>query len=364
MRGPGQTPSPGSRLANRLTRVTVCEHGHGSIDRRKEPTRWGGNLGAQAHRLNHLGSAKLTPSPLSTIHEHKPYERYEPLFAKLLTRCRVRSSGHRFRFKNKRYSLDASTIELCLSVFPSAKYKTTKGAIKLHVGLDHQGYLPEFVSITEGKTADVSAARALQCPKGSIVVMDRGYIDDAWFNQLNTKNIFFVTRLSRGARYHVLEQRKVHEDQGLISDQSIELTGTKAKKACPIRLRRIGYRDPNTGKPYGFVTNPFKLSAKTIADLYKARWQVERFVKWIKQNLKIKTFLGTSNHAVLTPVWIAFCVYVILAFVKFQSKLALSTLQILRLLQRNSFERRDLMALLRGDPPQHAFVNDKQMRLI
>ena len=148
------------------------------------------NLGAQAHRLYHLGSARLTRSTLSRIHEHKPYKRYEQRFAKWLTRCRSRSPGHPFRFKNKRYLLDASTIEWCLSVFPWAKYKTTKGAIKLHVGLDHQGYFPEFVSITEGKTADVSAARALPFPKGSIVVMDRGYIDNAWFNQLKIRRTF------------------------------------------------------------------------------------------------------------------------------------------------------------------------------
>ena len=157
------------------------------------------NLSAQAHRLYHLGSARLTRSTLSRINEDKPYPLYEALFGKRLARCRNRPSGHRFRFNNKLYLLDASMIDLCLSVFPWAQYKTTKGAIKLHVGLDYEGSIPEFVSITEGKTGDVTAGRVLQFPKGSIVVMDRGYTDYAWFNQLNTKQIFFVTRLKRGA---------------------------------------------------------------------------------------------------------------------------------------------------------------------
>ena len=322
------------------------------------------NLSAQAHRLYHLGSARLTRSTLSRINEDKPYPLYEALFGKRLARCRNRPSGHRFRFNNKLYLLDASMIDLCLSVFPWAQYKTTKGAIKLHVGLDYEGSIPEFVSITEGKTGDVTARRVLQFPKGSIVVMDRGYIDYAWFNQLNTNKIFFVTRLKRGTRYRVMEHRQVDQKQGLSSDQTIELTAAKASKACPIRLRRIGYRDPDTGTHYFFLTNHFKLSAKTIADIYKARWQVELFFKWIKQNLKIKTFLGTSKNAVLTQIWIELCVYLMLAFLKFQSKLALSTQQILRLLQLNLFEKCDLMALLRGDPPQNQFVNDQQMALL
>ena len=215
------------------------------------------NLSAQAHRLYPLGSARLTRSTLSRINEDKPYPLYEALFGKLLARCRNRPSGHRFRFKNKLYLLDASMIELCLSVFPWAKYKTTKGAIKLHVGLDYEGSIPEFVSITEGKTGDVTAGRALQLPKGSIVAMDRGYIDYGWFNQLNTNKIFFVTRLKRGTRYRVMEHRQVDQKQGLSSDQTIELTAAKASKACPIRLRRIGYRDPDTGTHY-FTAVPLR----------------------------------------------------------------------------------------------------------
>lgn len=308
------------------------------------------NISSQAHRLYHLGSAKLTRSNLSRINEDKPYVLYEVLFGKLLSRCQGMASSHDFRFKNPLYSLDASTIDLCLAVFPWADFRTTKGAIKLHVGLNHAGYLPEFVTVTEGKVHDVTIGRVLKFPKGSIVVVDRGYNDYAWYNQLTEKGIFFVTRLKSNAKTRVVQRRPVPAGKGLTCDQSIEFTGVLTAKKCSIPLRRIGFRDPESGKHYVFLTNNFKLAAKTIADIYKARWQVELFFKWIKQNLKIKSFIGTSKNAVMTQIWIALCVYLLLAFIKFQSKLNKSMQQILRLLQLNLFEKRDLMALLRGHP--------------
>lgn len=309
------------------------------------------NISAQAHRLYHLGSAKLTRSNLSRINEDKPYALYEALFGKLLSRCQGMAPGHAFRFGNPLYSLDASTIDLCLSAFPWADFRTTKGAIKLHVGLNHAGYLPEFVTITDGKTSDIEAGRALAFPKGSMVAIDRGYNDYAWYNQLTEKRIFFVTRLKSNAKTRIVSRRTVLSGKGLTSDQTIKFTGAQTAKKCPTQLRRIGFRDPETGKHYVFLTNNFKLAAKTIADIYKARWQVELFFKWIKQNLKIKSFVGTSKNAVMTQIWIALCVYLLLAFIKFQSKLKKSMQQILRLLQLNLFEKRDLMALLRDDPP-------------
>ncbi len=308
------------------------------------------NMSAQSHRLYHLGSTKLSRSNLSRINEDKPYGLYEALFGKLLSRCQRMTPGHDFRFKNPLYSLDASTIDLCLSIFPWADFRTTKGAIKLHVGLNHDGYLPEFVTITEGKTQDISIGRTLKFPKGSIVAVDRGYNDYAWYNQLTSRGIFFVTRLKSDAATRVVQSRPVLAEKGLRSDQSIEFTGLRTAKKCPIQLRRIGYRDAETGKYYVFLTNNFKLAAKTIADIYKARWQVELFFKWVKQNLKIKSFLGTSKNAVMTQIWIAMCVYLLLAFIKFHSKLNKSMQQILRLLQLNLFDKRHLMTLLRGKP--------------
>jgi putative transposase len=322
------------------------------------------NISAQTHRLYHLGIAKLTRSNLSRMNKDKPYALYEELFGKLLTRCQGMAPGHDFRFDNPLYSLDASTIDLCLSAFPWANFRTTKGAIKLHVGLNHAGYLPEFVTITDGKTSDIEAGRALEFPRGSMVAIDRGYNDYAWYNQLTEKEIFFVTRLKSNAKTRVVSRRPVLSSKGLSSDQSIEFTGALTAKKCPIQLRRIGYRDLETGKHYVFLTNNFKLAARTIADIYKARWQVELFFKWIKQNLKIKSFVGTSKNAVMTQIWIALCVYLLLAFIKFQSKLKKSMQQILRLLQLNLFEKRDLMALLRGDPPLDIKANINQMALL
>jgi len=322
------------------------------------------NLSAQAHRLFHLGSAKLSRSNLSRINESKPYTLYEALFGKLLVRCQSVTPKHPFRFNNPLYSLDASTIDLCLSMFPWADFRATKGAIKLHVALNHSGYLPEFTTITEGKDHDVKVGRTLTFPKGSIVAIDKGYNDYKWYKQLTDKGIFFVTRLKVNAKYRIVERRAILKNKGLTCDQTIEFTGVQIAKKCPCRLRRVGYKCPDTGKKYIFLTNNFKLSAKTIADIYKARWQVELFFKWIKQNLKIKSFVGTSKNAVMTQIWIALCMYLLLAFLKFQSKLTKSMQQILRILHLNLFEKRDLMALLRGHPPRELNLNINQMPLL
>jgi len=322
------------------------------------------NLGAQKSKLYHLGVNKVTRSSLARVNEQQPCELYESLFGRLLNRCQAMAPGHGFRFHNKLYSLDASTIDLCLSVFPWAKFRTTKGAIKLHAAINHDGYLPSFVALTEGNVHEIKMVKYLQLPKGSIVVFDRGYIDYAWYNSLNSRNISFVTRQKRNADYQVLERREVNTPCGLTSDQVIRLTGTKAHQ-CPIKLRRVGYRDPQTGKHYVFVTNNFKLAAKTIADIYKSRWQIEMFFKWIKQNLKIKTFIGTSKNAVMTQIWIALCVYLILSYLKFTSCMDRSIQQILKLLQLNLFDRRDLIELIKGqnlDPP--GFINQNQMSLL
>lgn len=234
----------------------------------------------------------------------------------------------------------------------------------MHVGLNHTGYLPEFVTVTEGKTHDITVGRTLNFPKESIVAVDKGYNDYSWYKQLTDKGIYFVTRLKTNAKIRVIERWTVQKNKGVTCDQSIEFTGLQTAKKCPIKLRRIGYRDAETGKRYVFLTNNFKLAAKTIADIYKARWQVELFFKWIKQNLKIKSFVGTSKNAVMTQIWIALCVYLLLAYIKFKSKLTKSMQQMLRLLQLNLFEKRDLMTLLRGqiirdhlhDPNQISFV--------
>jgi len=286
---------------------------------------------------------------LARVNEKQPYTLYETLFGRLLGRCGQAAPGHGFRFKNKLYSLDASTIDLCLSMFPWAKFRRTKGAVKLHVGIDHEGYLPVFLSITDGKTADITAAHALTLPKQSIVAVDRGYVDFGWFNQLDTKEIYFVTRTKRGMKYSVKERNPVIRGQGVTSDQAIVLTSLRGK-AYPRTLRRVGYKDPETGNHYFFLTNNFKLAAKTIADIYKSRWQIELFFKWIKQNLKVKSFLGTSKNAVMTQIWVAMCMYLLLSYIKFMNRLGWSLQQILRVLQLNLFERRPLLEVLDNVP--------------
>lgn len=321
------------------------------------------NLSAQSHRLYHLGCAKLSRSTLARLNEDKPYELYEALFGKLLNRCQNTAPRHGFRFNNKLISIDSTTIDLCLAAFPWAEFRTTKGAIKLHVGLDHDGLMPTFMKVSEGKKTDIDIARSLSFPKKSIVVCDRGYNDYSWYKQLTLNDIYFVTRLKSNADYRVVDRRTVDTSQGLRCDQTIKFTGYYAKQNCDIKLRRVHYHDAETGIDYEFLTNNFKLSATTIAAIYKQRWQIELFFKWIKQNLKIKSFMGTSKNAVLTQIWIAMCVYLLLVYLKFCSKLDKSLQEIIRLLQINLFEKRDLMALLRGDPPDCHPACAKQVTL-
>ena len=350
----GRTFRKASRWSQFVTMTVAQLSGRNSLRDTVE------SLSSQAHRLYHLGCRKLSRSTLSRINEDKPYELYQALFGKLLTRCQSMAPRHNFRFKNKLISLDASTIDLCLEVFPWARFRSTKSAVKLHVGLNHDGYLPEFIKVTDGKISDIAAARSFTFPKGSIIVCDRGYNDYAWYNQLNNDDIFFVTRQKRNAKYRVVERREVSKKQGITSDQTIVFTGVQTQKKCAVPIRRIGYRCPETGRRYIFLTNNFTLAVNTIAQIYKSRWQIELFFKWIKQNLKIKRFVGTTRNAVMTQIWIAMCAYLLIAFIKFQSKVEKSMQQILRLFQINLFEKRELFSFLRGDPPINPGGNVKQ----
>lgn len=322
------------------------------------------NLQAQSHRLYHLGSTCLSRTTLARINEDKPYQLYEALFQKLLGRCLNQPRRHGFRFKNPLYALDSTTIDLCLSLYPWAVFRSTKGAVKLHVGLNHAGYLPEFNCITDGKTHDVVIGRRIHFAKGSIVAIDRAYTDYGWYNELNDKGIYFVSRQKSNASYRVIERQSVNKRQGITSDQLIEYTGFYAQQHYTGPMRRVGYRDPETGKHYVFITNHTKLSAKTIADIYKSRWQIELFFKCIKQNLKIKSFIGTSKNAVLTQIWIALCAYLMVTYLKFVHGLTRSVQQIVRRLQINLFDKRELIPLLRGDPIDHHRMDHRQVALL
>jgi len=302
-------------------------------------------LGAQARRLYHLGVKGVKRSTLSDANQDRPAEFFESVFHHLYAKCSAVAPKKRFRFKCKLYSFDSTVVDLCLSLFPWARFRKNKGGIKLHTLLDHDGHIPAFVQVTDAKTPDIVVARLLNLPPGSITVFDRAYIDFAWFGSLDEKDQFFVTRMKRNISYKVVERHEVERSKGITSDQVIVLTGAKAKE-CSIPLRRIGYRDPETGKHYVFLTNIGHLVAKTICDIYHDRWQIELFFKWIKQNLKIKTFFGASRNAVLTQVWIALITLLLLAFYKFKAKLGQSLTQILKLLQLTLFSRRNLWELL------------------
>ena len=313
------------------------------------------NMAAQSRKLYHLGARAVSRSSLSRVNEHKPSALYEALFGRMLARCRAAAPGHGFRFRNPLYSLDSTVIDLCLSVFPWAKFRQSKGGLKAHVALDHAGHLPAFVAVTDAKTADIEAARRLRLPAGSIVAADRAYLDFEWMDSLISQGVFLVTRLKKRIRYRVVERGDADRRQGVTSDQTIEFTSARGRRRCPHKLRRIGYRDPETGKRYVYLTTNFELEAKTIADIYKARWQVELFFKWIKQNLKVKSFVGTSRNAVMTQLWIAACMYLLVCYVKFLSRRGWRLGEFLRLLQLNLFERRpldDLFGTKAQDPPK------------
>lgn len=310
-----------------------------------------GNLRVQVHKLYHLGCGIVSRSSLARVNETQPAELYEAVFGKLLVRCQAVAPRHALRFKSKLYSLDSSIIDLTRDLFPWAKFQRRKGAIKLHLGLDHDGLLPTFVHVTEGCHHEVKWGRTLDLPADSVVVFDRGFLDYGWWKALQNKGVRFVTRLKSNAKYEIVERRNVRWKRNIVTDQTIRPTSAAAAKH-DLLLRRIGYRDPKTDKLLIFVTNDFKSAASTIAEVYRQRWQIELFFKWIKQNLKIKTFLGRSKNAVMTQIWIAMIVYLMLSFLKFQNRTAWSLSHVLRLLQLNLFERRSLAELLSNpDPP-------------
>ena len=313
------------------------------------------NVAAQSSKLYHLGVKKCSRATLARVNEQQPASLYEAFFHKLLRRCSELAPKHRFRFNGKIYLLDATVIDLCLSVFPWAEFRQRKGAIKLHIGLDGDGYLPEFVNLATGKEHEINWAKTLKLPAGSMAVFDMGFTDYKWYQSLMKSGIYFVTRLKSNAKIQLLEKRRGRKAKGVNVDRTIMLGNIVEP------LRMVTFQDPETDKNLTFVTNAHHLDAKTIAALYKERWQIELFFKWVKGNLKIKTFLGTSRNAVLTQIWIALIVYLLLAFLKFKAKIGPSMQQILRLLQLNLFERRNLVNLFK--PPALQTIECRQFLL-
>ena len=306
-----------------------------------------GGLRSSEGKLKHLGISAPSRSTLAYANEHRPWQLYRAVFQALLGRCQSAVPARRkFRFKHKLVSLDSTVIDLCATLFDWAKFRRTKGAVKLHCLLDHDGYLPSVVVVTEGKRHDVRVARTLRFDPGTIVVMDRGYVDYAWFGRLTIEGVFFVTRLKDNALYRVVERRRPPERSPVQRDEVIRLTGVAAETKCPHDLRRVEVYDPEKDETLVFLTNQLAFGATTIAAIYKDRWQIELFFKALKQNLKIKTFVGTSANALKVQVWTALIAMLLLKYLQLRSRFAWSLSNLVALLRMNLFTHRDLWAWL------------------
>jgi putative transposase len=314
-------------------------------------------LKARMRSLYHLGVQAVARSTFADANNRRPAAFFEALFDRFYQRCQPASPRHRFKFHNKLYSLDATVVLLCLTLFPWASFRRTKGAVKIHTLLDHDGYLPAFVTITEGRRHEAKVTSLPRLPRGSIIVVDRAYTDYSWFRTMKDSGLFFVIRQKSNAVYEVREQRPVPRRSGVTADQIISLTGPKAA-AYPHLLRRVCYTDPETGKQYVYLTNNFRLSPKTIADIYKERWQIEIFFRWIKQNLKIKAFIGNSANAVMTQIYVALIAYLLTCYFKFLSGVNIGLQELLRLLQLNLFRKCPLQEIISPDEQYFSLSNN------
>lgn len=300
-------------------------------------------------KLYHLGfRGTIARNTLAQANQNRDWRIYADFAHVLIAQARKLYAQDRFAVELDQtvYAFDSTTIDLCLTLFPWAKFRRRKAAVKLHTLVDLRGNIPCFVHISNGKMHDVKALDYLPVEAGAFYVMDRGYIDFARLYRFQTSMAFFITRAKRKMKFRTTKSRPVDKTTGLRCDQTIVLTGVDTAEEYPQSLRRIKYVDPDTGKRLIFLTNNFVLDALTIAKLYKCRWQVELFFKWIKQHLRIKTFFGTSDNAVKTQVWIAISIYVLVAIVKKENKLERSMNEILQILSLNLFEKTTLFSAL------------------
>jgi hypothetical protein len=313
-------------------------------------------LRSRRDQLYHLGfRSSVGHSTLADANSTRDWRIYADLAQGLIRRAR-KLYAHEplgLELDHTIYALDSTTIDLCLSLFPWARFRSTKAAVKLHTLLDVRGPIPTMITISEGKQADVQILDDLLLEPGAFYVMDRGYVDFERLYRFTLAAAFFVTRTKTGIQLNRLESRPVDRATGLRSDHIVWLTTPKSVAHYPDRLRRVSYRDPEDGKVLVFLTNNFDLPALTITMLYKLRWRVELFFKWIKQNLRIKHFFGTSDNAVKTQVWIAVCVYVLVAIVRKELRLELSLSQMLQVVSVNAFEQVPLAELLAKMPPHN-----------
>lgn len=310
-----------------------------------------GGLSCCLGKIQHLGLASApNKSTLSYANGHRPWQLYETVFGQLLSKCQsVVGPRRKFRFRNKLHSLDSSIIDLSLSLFPWAKYVQTKGAIKLHLLLDHDGYLPVYAVLTDARVHDVKLAQSLEVPPDSVLVIDRGYLDYGLYARWTEQEVWFVTRERKNAIYEVVEQRDVSKDDSVMCDEIVRLSSKQGLERCPHLLRRIQYYDAETDRQFVFLTNHMKFAASTIVAIYKDRWQIEVFFKTLKQNLNIKTFVGTSPNAVRTQIWTALIAVLLLKYLKLISQFGWSLSNLIALLRWNLFTYRGLQEWL-DDP--------------
>ena len=307
-----------------------------------------GGLAATEGKLRHLGLPQAPPrSTLAYANGHRPWQLYEDVFHQVLNQCRAVAAHHpsgqwrKFRFKHKLLSMDATVIDLCASVFDWARFRRTKGAVKLHLLLDHDGFLPCYAVITEGKQHEVRVARQWSFEPGTLLVMDRGYNDYAWFVDLSQQGVFFVTRLKDNAAYIVVENRPLPHRKGLLRDQVICFY-QQARDGQECYFRRIEFYDEEQDRVLVFVTNHLTLAAATVAEVYKQRWQIELFFKALKQSLRIKTFVGTSANALKTQIWAALIAMLLIKYLHLKATFGWSLSNLVALLRQQLFVYRDL----------------------
>lgn len=324
-------------------------------------------LRIKGKKLYHLGiRGKIARSTLADANDKRDWRIYQDFAMVLIEQARALYSNDSFsvRLKRAAYALDSTTIDLCLSLFPWAKFRPTKAAVKLHTLMDLRGSIPSVIVISRGNLHDVNVLDELIFEAGAVYIMDRGYLDFARLFRITQASAFFVTRAKKNTRFRRLYSHEVNRSTGVIADQTVTLTGIKSRKDYPEKLRRIVYRDPTTSRRLVFLTNNFLLAATTIAALYKARWQIELFFKWIKQHLRIKAFFGTSENAVRTQIWIAISVYVLVAIVKKRLHLEHSLHTMLQILSLSTFEKSPIFQLFRDmDDVEETLGASNQLKL-
>jgi hypothetical protein len=324
-------------------------------------------LRAQSSKLYHLGiRSTVARNTLANANAIRDWRIYRDFAQSLIAMARRLYVNEPFgvELKDTVYALDATTIDLCLSVFPWAPFRSTKAAIKLHTLLDLRGNIPSFIRISDGKYHEINVLDELVTEPGAFYVMDRGYIDFERLGRLSEAGSFFVTRAKSNLKVQRRYSRKVDKSTGLICDQTVMLTVFYSRQGFDAPLRRVRFKDPESGKTLVFLTNNFALPALTITQLYRCRWQIELFFKWIKQHLRIKAFFGTTENAVKTQIWIAVSVYVLIAIVKKRLKVSASLYELLQILSLTVFERLPLIQLLtRHHPTNDSFNPQNQLNL-